>query len=93
MVSFIYQLLIIVAVFVALPFQKNWQDRRILLLTVIGSAILIDGLLIVLSYVVVKNKLPVLGSLDFLLLWLPLLIPVLAWYLAEKKIRNRYDNN
>jgi hypothetical protein len=58
---------------------------------VIGSAVLIDSLLVGISYLVVKNKLPVLGFLDFLLLWLPLLIPVLAWYLAEKKIKNRYD--
>lgn len=93
MLSFIYQLLIIVAVFVALPFQKKWQDRWILLFAVIGSAMLIDGLLIAFSYVVVKNKLPVLDFLDFLLLWLPLLIPAWAWYLAEKKIKNGYDNN
>ena len=93
MLSFIYQFLIIIAVFVALPFQKKWQDRWILLFAVIGSAILIDGLLIAFSYVVVKNKLPVTGFLDFLLLWLPLIIPVSAWYLAEKKIKNRYDNH
>ena len=93
MTVFIYQLLIIVAVFVALPFQKNWQDRRFLLLAVIGSAILIDGLVVSLSYIVVKNKLPVLGFLDFLILWLPLIIPISAWYLAYKKIQNSYDNN
>ncbi len=93
MMSFIYQLLIIVAIFVALPFQKNWQDIRFLFLAVIGSAILIDGLVVAFSYIVVKNKLPVLGFLDFLIIWLPLLIPVWAWYLAEIKIKNGYDNN
>ena len=93
MTGFIYQLLIIVAVFVALPFQKNWQDRRFLLLAVIGSAILIDGLVVAFSYIVVKNKLPVHGFLDFIILWLPLIIPISAWYLAEKKIQNGYDNN
>ncbi len=88
MLIFVYQLLIILAVFVALPFQKNWQDRWVLLFAVIGSAILIDGLLIAFSYVAVKYKLPVIGFLDFLLLWLPLIIPVGAWYLAGKKIKN-----
>jgi hypothetical protein len=91
--GFIYQLLIIAAVLVALPFQKNWQDRKFLFLAVIGSAIVIDGLLIALSYGVVKSKLPVLSFLDFLLLWLPLLIPVGAWYLLEKKIKNRQNDN
>jgi hypothetical protein len=93
MLSFIYQLLIIVAVFVALPFQRNWQDRKDLLFAVVGSAILIDGLLIALSYAVVKNKLPILGFLDFLLLWLPLLIPVGVWCLVGKRIRNRQNDN
>ena len=93
MTGFIYQLLIIVAVFVALPFQKNWHDRSFLFLAVIGSAILIDGLVVAFSYIVVKNKLPALGFLDFLILWLPLIIPISAWYLADKKIQNSHDNN
>ena len=88
MMGFIYQLLIVIAVLVALPFQKNWQSRRVLLFAVIGSAILIDGLLIAIFFVVVKNKLPILEFLDFLLLCLPLIAPVFAWYLAEKKIKN-----
>lgn len=87
MAAFTYQIIIVIAVLVALPFQVSWRDRWLLLGVVIGSVVLIDSLLFALSYVVVKNKLPGLGFLDFLLLWLPLVIPVIAWYYVEKRLK------
>lgn len=89
--SFIYQLLIIVAVLVALPFQRNWKDRWFLLVAAIGSAVVIDVLLIGLTYLIVKNNLPGSGLLDGFLLFLPLMVPAIVWYYTEVKIKSNYD--
>ena len=93
MLGFTYQPLFIIAIIVALPFQRNWRDRRVLITYVVGAIIVVDVLIVLVSYVFVKSKIPSLGLLDFPILWLPLLVPAIAWYYAEKNIKNKYDNN
>ena len=89
----IYQLLLLIALFLAMFFQRNWSERRILFGIVFGALILIDGLIVTISYLFVKNHISGLGYLDYPFKVLPLVVPVLAWFYAEKKIRSRYDNN
>ena len=93
MLGFIYQALILIAVFVALPFQRNWSDPRLLLVYALGAIVLIDTLIIIVSLVFVRNKLYGLSYLDFPIEWLPLIAPAIAWYYAEKIIKNRHDYN
>jgi hypothetical protein len=83
-----YQLLMIIALLIAMFFHSSWRDRAILLVTVLGSVILIDGLIVLVSYLFVKNDINGLIYFDFLFQALPLVLPILTWIYVEKKIRN-----
>ena len=88
----IYQLLLVAALLLAMFFQRNWNERRILFGIVFGALILIDGLVVVISYFFVKNNIGGLEYFDYPFEVLPLILPVLAWLYAEKKIKSRHDN-
>lgn len=83
--GFTFELFILVALFIALFFQKNWRNRGFLLAIVLGAMFLTHAILLAITYFMIQNKLHGLGYLRYPTQWLPVVLPILAWVYAHKK--------
>lgn len=83
----IYQSLIIIAVIIALFFQRNWRNRSILFGAVLASAILIDVILFGIAYYFISHGISGISYLRYPTQWLPLIVPLITWWFATQFIK------
>ena len=89
----IYQSLIIIAVIIALFFQHRWGNRAILFGAVLASAILIDVILLGITYYFVSHGVSGISYLRYPTQWLPLIVPLATWWFVAQYIKKYHDHH